>query len=174
LPSDEPDRRPLRPDVILVLGSLAGASLGAYVLLSALSSHPGLALVLVFSLGLVASFGVIVGLGSASATRRPRRKRNWVRFIGQSQLLYEERSLEGDVRTLAFPCARAVLGPHGMSGWDVIVPPESEWDSHVPAWAGGRRADILQRIVAVFGGGTRFRFRSAAEQQDEADKATRG
>jgi hypothetical protein len=167
----EPDRRPIWPDILLVMASLIVAATAVYGVPSMLWPHPRLALALCIAIGGLAAFGVIAGLGAAAETRRCRKQRYWVRFVNTEQLCYEERAPEGPIRSLSFECARAKLGRWQVLGWEVIMPAEAEWDSQLPAWVRGRRNEIMKLIVAAFGGGTLFRFRSAAEQGDEADEA---
>ena len=162
--SQAPDEKPISSDVLLVLLSLGAAAAGAYSIPFALWRYPSFATVLLIVIGLAASIGVITGLGSASHSLECRRRRHWVRFIGGDRLVYEERGPDGAVRGVSFGCAHVPLGQWRVLGWDVTMAAEGDWDSEVPEWARGRRAEIAKRIVDAFGGGTQFRFRSAAEQ----------
>ena len=166
--TEEPDRQPIWPDTLRVVASLVLTAVGVYVTVAMLWPYPELVLWLGIVIGGLASFGVISGLGGAAATLRCRKRQNWVRFVGDERLWYEERAPEGPVRGLSFGCARARLGPWHVLGGDVLMPREDEWNRQVPEWARGRRAQIKERIVDAFGGGTLFRFRSAADQADAA------
>jgi hypothetical protein len=160
---EEPDRRPLWPDVLLLAASAGIATAGVYGVVSLLSPHPRVAVAVLLVIAAIAPVGAIVALGAMQETLRCRKHRNWVRFVGTERLRYQERGPDGSVSEVVFSCARADLGPWHTFGWDVEMPSESEWDGRVPEWAHGRRAQIRENIVNSFGGGTVFQFRSAAE-----------
>jgi len=153
-----PDRQSIWPDVVHVSAWLGVAIVGGYGLRAV--SWLGVTVIqtLVMILGLGAGLGVIAGVSSASRKLSARRHSYWVEIAGETHLTYQERASNSEIRRLKFDCLRVPIGPRNIGGYEVRVPPETGWADGVPQWAQGRRAEILQRIVAEYGGGTQFRF----------------
>jgi hypothetical protein len=114
-----------------------------------------------FFIGCLSGLGVVISSGNISAYRRFLQTGYRVRFEGSRILVYEEVSDQG-MRQLklireALPTVR-----WQHAGWKVTLPSESTWNDRVPAWAQGRRSEIMERIVRAFGGGTEFSFADEA------------
>ena len=125
--------------------------------------YPSLALVLLAIIGIISGMGVITSVGAASEALSCRKRHWWVRFVDRKQLVYEERTAERTLRSVAFGCAHTFETSWKVVGWEVNVPSSGEWDTRVPEWAQGRRDEILRRIVDAFGGGTPFLFRDVLQ-----------
>jgi hypothetical protein len=77
----------------------------------------------------------------------------WTR--GEKSWVYEELA-DGSVRGLTF--VRVIVEPGYPATSDVLLHDEASWDHRVPTWARGRRAEIVERVLAAAGRSvTRFR-----------------
>jgi hypothetical protein len=70
--------------------------------------------------------------------------------LGPKECVYEERAMNG--RVLRLPFVRVILGNGYPAPSELRFPSEMGWDTEVPLWARGRRAEILERIVDCIGG----------------------
>src|SRR4051812_1802714 len=116
------------------------------------------ALALAVALLLLASGSLMDGLILAAITvfafrtfwRASRRKRELLKhgwFAGQragTHWVYEE--LHGrQIASLQLP-----LDYVGRGEYDIHIPGERDWPARMPAWARGRRAEIVDRLATVF------------------------
>jgi hypothetical protein len=96
-----------------------------------------------------------VGLAAGMAVLRKRvdfRRRGYrVRRLGREEHVYEERGAEGEIRLLPFWREMLIGAPS-----EVYLPSEDRWDSQVPPWAHGRRAEIVERIAEYLGPRDKF------------------
>jgi hypothetical protein len=82
--------------------------------------------------------------------RPARRQALPVSSLRSGEWLYEERDHDG--RGQSLPFTRIVLAQGYPARSELVFPADEEWDARVPAWARGRRARIIDRVVAAVGG----------------------
>jgi hypothetical protein len=69
----------------------------------------------------------------------------WARRKGRDSIEYQERR-DRTIRRLEIDAEMMARGPHA-----VYVPTEDEWDSTMPAWARGRRGEIVDNVRRALG-----------------------
>jgi hypothetical protein len=111
--------------------------------------------------GCLAALGVVVSVGTISADRRFRKRGYRAWFAQPGQFLYEEWDAGGAMRRISFDVKQVALGHARATGWEIALPSEGAWDERVPAWARGRRAELMERTVEALGGGTQILFSDA-------------
>jgi len=72
------------------------------------------------------------------------------RTLDSGEWIYDERDSEGRIRSLPF--VRIVLGQGYPAHTELELPNEEEWKTIAPEWARGRRALIIERLIASAGG----------------------
>jgi len=95
----------------------------------------------------VAAGGFFVLRRFWSATRRKRELGSRGFFPGRrvdNHWVYEELH-EGEVVVIEFPLAYVGRGEH-----EILIPGEQSWPGRMPAWAHGRRDEIIERLGVVF------------------------
>lgn len=129
---------------------------------------------LVAAAGVVLLVGIPLSLGGLVLLRSTRdvidfRKRGYrvrriqpkelVRWtLGPKECVYEERDPDGSIRALPFVRIVVELGYPARS--EIVLPEELRWNDDAPAWARGRRAQIVERIVDALGTETHVRERA--------------
>jgi hypothetical protein len=141
--------------VAWTVGSVAAvAALASAVELGTLAIH---LLALVF--GAPAAVGGLVLCWSvadiADFRRRGYRIRHLAReggtpwALGPTHWAYEELAPDGGHRTLRF--VRVILAAGYPCTSEVLLPDEDTWDAEMPAWAHGRRHEIVARLLDLAG-----------------------
>jgi hypothetical protein len=101
----------------------------------------------VFARLAIAAVGFFALRRAWSATRRRRDLATLGFHTGHrvdNHWVYEELH-DGEVFALELPLAYA-----GRGEFELLVPGEQSWPGRVPAWAGARRTEILERLGTVF------------------------
>lgn len=162
-----------RRQVLWVLRSVLGLLLWlALVVLTVkeivllLGQLPIVMTLVLVAVGLVASWATIIAvgyvIGSAESWLRGYQLRAVdgpirARILGVKhgdcfQWFYEETSNSSNPRKLRF--VRAIVGRGYPAPNEVCLPSVENWDRKAPAWAIGRRSEIIARIVEAFGRNT--------------------
>lgn len=96
-------------------------------------------------LSVVVSFGGLIAYWTIASLVEFRHRGYRVRVVAPNHATYEERVADGAVRTMPFGYKTVRDGyPRPC---EVHIPSEACWDRRVPAWAQGRRAEIVQHIA---------------------------
>ena len=148
---------------------LTAAAIAMEIVGSALSQHPWLASVAVFGLIVVAATGGLVGFWLAADHVSYWLLGYRVKWLRGNHWVYEERRANSGV-----PYVREVRGPGYPQPCTIRIPNAVAWKTEAPAWAQGRRDEIVERIVtghgAQNGGAIQVQEMSTmAEQTDERE-----
>jgi hypothetical protein len=124
----------------LALGT--GATRAAF---GALSRYPGVAYAFAIAVATITGVGGLVGYWLVAEHIDFRRLGYRVKWLNANAWAYEERSRAPEGRLL--PYIREVRGRGYPELCTIRIASEVVWDREVPAWARGRRNEILDRIT---------------------------
>ena len=149
---------------LYLLGCIAGGAVVGTAGIRALSLHPNVAQVFIIGVAILCGLGGLCSFwlfaDSVEFVTRGYRVRQlppreyWRWRPGPKAWVYEEWESEGRIRRLPF--VREVLADGYPAPTRVHLPGEDAWDSQAPAWARGRRAEIVKRIAECAGHRTQF------------------
>jgi hypothetical protein len=134
-----------------------------------LAMHPWAAYLAMSLLGTTIGIAVILFIGVVFEGSAFRKRGHRVRVARDGQTCrYEEYVVGG--RWIR-PSARHIRLPTiGTRLNEQLVPSDAVWDQRMPAWARGRRSDILARVAAALGVSP-LRRRKTLQQDRGADSA---
>jgi hypothetical protein len=156
---------------LYLLGCMAACVVVGWAGAFALSGYPGVARVFVIGVAILGGLGGLcsfwsfmdglefVGRGYRIRSLHSREcgvtsREYWGWRLGPNAWAYEEWASEGGIHRLSF--VREALDNGYPALTRVHLPGEDAWDSRAPAWARGRRAEIVKRIAECGGPRTQF------------------
>ena len=152
------------PPALCLVASVAVGVTAASVGSQALAKHAMLAQLFISSVGILSAVAGLwffwffadavrfVGRGYRIRHLSPREHWRWT--IGPKSCVYEELAADGRIRQVPF--VRDVLADGYPAPGLVRIANEALWESEMPEWARGRRAEIARRIVECTGDKTKL------------------
>ena len=139
----------LRATVFCVIAWLAFGYVGTFASISFLANHPSPLAVLLVVGWIVLGLGGLVGYWCISWHLNFKRLGYRIEWIAGDDWLYQERQSTALIESLPF--GRTTLGDGYPAPCEVRIPDAEHWDRQMPAWARGRRDEIMKRIAIASG-----------------------
>ena len=142
------------PSVLLAIAWVAGGAALARYGLPKLAQSSVLFWFCLMVGSLIVAFGALISFWILVSHVQFKKRGYQVNWLTGDQWVYEERGSDGSIEYL--PISRKITESGYPAPCEVHIRSEESWDQHAPAWAQGRRTQIMDRIAEQFGGRVQF------------------